>query len=326
MAVEVCHDTWGGGTNLPGSPKCLATKVSDGNSMCWGETASRMCHGTYKYSGGTCIPGAGTPAPATTDPPLSPTGSTPTLEAGMCQGTFNGTIVKYKCAVTDERGPTTGSSPTGTTTGTEPATAADGPAGSTSTRTDMTCSGANSCSRTTITTTVNGDGTKTTQTSTVTGDRSTLCKGQIGLESCSGSGNGDGSGGDWIADCAQPMERYQCDGDAISCATARAVWRQHCLLERSSPEMTAYQSVVQSGTQTTGMTDEDVPIGPDRFQATELLGGGQCIQDVQITVMTQSVSLPFSMLCQYLSHLGNLLVSVAFLVAARVLVGGVRGD
>lgn len=52
------------------------------------------------------------------------------------------------------------------------------------------------------------------------------------------------------------------------------------------------------------------------------LAAASCFGDLNITVWDQAVTLPLSSLCQYLAMLGNILVAVSMLMAARIVTRG----
>ena len=51
-------------------------------------------------------------------------------------------------------------------------------------------------------------------------------------------------------------------------------------------------------------------------------GGGQCIRDLNIVVVGNSVTLPMSKICPSLEIIGNIMVAVSLLLAARILTRG----
>jgi hypothetical protein len=100
--------------------------------------------------------------------------------------------------------------------------------------------------------------------------------------------------------------------------------RNCTLFEGVSPESTLYGTEKnKSGNQTTALPGNDsVSIGPSTFDTSDALGGGSCIGDKTITVAGQSVVIPFSNVCEYLALLGNVLLAVSFLLAARIVTRG----
>ena len=68
--------------------------------------------------------------------------------------------------------------------------------------------------------------------------------------------------------------------------------------------------------------NESIAVG-DKINTTDALGaGGAGLSDLSITVWNQQVSLPLSMLNQYLAAMGNVLLAVSFLLAFRIVARG----
>src|SRR5262249_6326645 len=120
---------------------------------------------------------------------------------------------------------------------------------------------------------------------------------------------------------------FTCSGDAVQCAVAKAVNESNCLLKKMnepSDESAKYDTAKgKTGNQTGDLPgNESIAFGPDRFDSSDAIGGAQCITDLNITVMSQSISLPMSQVCPWLEHLGSVLVAVSFLLAARIFARG----
>lgn len=174
-----------------------------------------------------------------------------------------------------------------------------------------TCTGS-SCT-VTSTTTTNGSQTGST-TGTTTKDG--LCKSDPSNAQC---GDGDGS---FAGSCSAG---FQCEGDAVQCAMAKKQHETACsLLENKSAESQLYDS--EKGK--TGNVTENNPnnstqnIGSGLFDYSSATGGGSCIPDKSVTVMGQTLTLPFSNVCTWLDALGNILVSVSSLIALRIVMRG----
>ncbi len=58
-----------------------------------------------------------------------------------------------------------------------------------------------------------------------------------------------------------------------------------------------------------------------KLSSQDLIGGGQCIGDLTVTVWRSDVSLPFSKICPVAGYLGYVLVMVASLAAFRIVSG-----
>jgi hypothetical protein len=260
------------------------------------------------YTGAECTPGQnGT----------QPSGETheSDLPAGKCEGTVNGQTVIYDCAKTTETGEKKTTPPV-TDSETTPNTNGD-PPGTTTTNTTISCSGANSCTKTTVTTVVNNDGTKTTTTKTESGDKTSMCQGTVGLKTCEGTGGDNGTGEGGSAFGGTCNTKFDCDGDAILCAAAKGIHEQKCIFEKESAESELYEQHKNDGNET-GMDTDTKTLGPGDFDTSDAIGGAGCIADKNVTVWGQSVTLPFSVVCDSLAMFGNLLVAVSFLLAIRI--------
>ena len=117
---------------------------------------------------------------------------------------------------------------------------------------------------------------------------------------------------------------FKCDGDAVQCAMAREQHIRNCqLFETQTDESLLYDSVKNLKGDQTGKLEgnETVNIG-SLINTSDALGGGSCITDLNITVWGSAISLPISQICPYLAMLGNVLVAVSMLLAARIITRG----
>lgn len=119
-------------------------------------------------------------------------------------------------------------------------------------------------------------------------------------------------------------EAVACEGDAIQCAIARDQYRRSCqLMEKESAESQLYATNKgKEGNQTGSLPGNETVSLQGRIDTSDALGGGGCFGDLNVTVWNTSVSLPLSSLCQYLAMLGNILVGVSMLMAARIVTRG----
>lgn len=113
---------------------------------------------------------------------------------------------------------------------------------------------------------------------------------------------------------------FTCDGDAIQCAIAKEQHRRACkLFDDKSPESELYAAEKgKEGAQTENLPGNRNETLQGRISTVDALGGGQCIRDLNITVMGQGVTLPMSEICPTLGIIGNIMVAVAFLAAIRI--------
>lgn len=115
---------------------------------------------------------------------------------------------------------------------------------------------------------------------------------------------------------------FACEGDAIQCAIAREQHVRSCqLFTEKSAESELYEANKgKTGNQTLDLEGNETIDMQNRIDTSDALGFGSAgVQDLNITVMSQSITLPFSKLNQYLSMFGNLLVAISFLIALRII-------
>lgn len=125
----------------------------------------------------------------------------------------------------------------------------------------------------------------------------------------------------WSGSCgAAPA----CSGDAISCAIAAASFRAACALDPgTSAEATLYNdNKDKTGDQTSAAAGQPVTISASSFNTTELLGAGQGLQNLNITVWGKSIVVPLSDLNIWLERLGMVLQAVTFILAIRIVSRG----
>lgn len=139
-----------------------------------------------------------------------------------------------------------------------------------------------------------------------------------------GSGNGDGDGEDGSGFGGSCMSGFACEGDAIQCAIAKEQYARNCkLFDDTSAESDLYNANKgKTGNQTGDLPGNETISLSGRIDTSDPLGGGGCIGDLSVTVWGHGVSLPLSNLCQYLAMLGNILVAVSMLMAARIVTRG----
>lgn len=262
------------------------------------------------------------------------TGDTPAIpQPEKCPAGFTGTVNGVEVCVNKvpDSGVEPGSGETTVDDGTNTTT--------TRTNTNTTCENGRCTTTTTVTTTVtnnaSGTSTSSSNTTTTTQSQSDFCKASPNAKLCGGSGlpnidgGGSGGGGDGEEDpssftgaCAGG---FQCKGDAIQCAIAREQHIRACrLFDKESPESKLYEELKgKEGDQTKDLPgNETVSIG-DKINTTDALGaGGAGLSDLSLTVWNQQVTLPLSMLNQYLAALGNVLLAVSFLLAFRIVARG----
>jgi hypothetical protein len=278
------------------------------------DAGAYQTQGTGAVNGGTCVQGN---APIPTDAPPDTTQAPPS-SPDPCPngypGTVNGSTV---CA---SRDPTSGiEGVKGTDTKN-----ADGT--STSTKETTKCN-AGVCTTTKETTTKDASGNvvgtpKVEETKQSIGDK---CNADPGNKVCSevGMGNGEGGAG-FSGNC---VSGFVAKGeDPILNAMALEQYKRNCeVLNQTTPDSTW---VTNERDRTTDRTldnpnNSTVSVSAADIDTSDALGGGaHCIVDKVVQVAGFSVALPFSKVCPYLELLGNVLLGVALLAAARIVIKG----
>lgn len=223
-------------------------------------------------------------------------------------GKFNGVSV---CMPVDRSVPTK-TETVKTTEGTD----ANGNPKKTTENTTTTCVDGKCSTVTTTTTTTNNN--TTTDTTTKEGSKSGYCTENPKSVQC---GNGDGESS-FFGACGAD---FVCKGDALLCAISSEQHQRDCeLFVNKSPESDLYEKAkaLDSTQSVTKDLTKDVDISPSKFDSSNILGGGACIPDKNIIIMSKSYSLPFSKVCPYLEYMGSILLMVSFALAARIVARG----
>ncbi len=141
-----------------------------------------------------------------------------------------------------------------------------------------------------------------------------------------GGGNGDGDGeGEQSGFGGNCASGFACEGDAIQCAIAREQHVRACkLFDDESAESKLYNdNKGKEGKQTNDLPGNETVSLLGRINMNDLFGAGaQCTRDVTVVVMGQSVTLPFTKICPAIAVIGNIMVAVSLLLAARILTRG----
>jgi hypothetical protein len=284
------------GRKLPGASMCsdAGCTVTLARTLIYVKdknTGAETTQGAGTYTGAACNYSAATDAAK--DP--CPKGA---------KGTVNGVEV---CVPYDPNKNVVESVKSGTSTSTVTATTPEGATSTTSSTTAETSSSTRSgdtVSTTTTRVTTNPDGSTTKTESTEQKPAESFCKENPTSPLCRES--------TFAGSCSA---NFTCTGDAVMCATARAVNEQKCLLDKQSPEATLYEQSKVNGT-ATGVQTANHAITSASFDSSNALGASaQCIANRSVTVMGSSITLPFSDICPYLAHLGTLLLAVSWIMA-----------
>jgi hypothetical protein len=205
-----------------------------------------------------------------------------------------------------------------TTKGTTTSTSNDGE-GNTTNKTEnktTTCNAAGSCTTTvTTTTTVNGGTPKTTTSSTTQG-KGEFCAANRGAKEC-----GDGDGSSFGGSCEAS---FVCTGDAVQCATAKAVNDQLCKFNEvfdMDPAIQAYAERVMAGTEDPNPRDNPTVVNLGTFDQSNPLSSS-CPADIPVNLTFFSGVIPLSEYCNWLQLLGNMLVIFSLLGATIFILRG----
>lgn len=131
-------------------------------------------------------------------------------------------------------------------------------------------------------------------------------------------GTGDGEEGSFGGTCEAG---FTCKGDVIQCAIAKEQHIRACkLFDTKNAESQLYDKEKgKEGDQTKDLKGNENINMANRIDTSDAFGGGGSgVQDLNITVMGQSITLPFSKINSGLDALGRVLVAVSFLIALRI--------
>lgn len=324
----------GGGANYKGGYICYLNCEAVPNMRA--QKGGNWFHwGPYTSTGATCATGAGdatggqptpnnpdgVPPPSDPDapprdPPPPPPEPAPTpCKKGTCPGTINGIMVCMPCEEIRSGQPTPGAPPKAPPTPPDP-TGNNAPPDTQNTTQSATNCKDGKCTTTTTKSTTDAGGVTTTSSHTKTESQDDFCTTNPRSSMCiDGVFGGACSGG------------FACEGDAVQCAIAKEQHVRNCKLfeDFDSEEAQLYQTEKGKEGSVLGSLEGNITktIGASDFDTSDALGAGAtCIANKSITVMGTSILIPFSDICPYLAILGNILMSVSFLLAGRIVMRG----
>lgn len=362
VGFSVCdryNDTGGGQciVTVPDGPDTLCVQASGGYWQCSGMgyyTGDKAANAA-KCTVGTAAGSGSSPSdPAPASPPISENPRTPPATpaagtaapapcpSGQAPGQINGATV---CRPTGSDRPTAsgtgsstttnnsdGSSTTNTTTGTTKCEQGQCTSTTNNTSTTINAPGNGSCpsGQTAGTTTVNGQSRTTctgTSSGTSTRPQAAFCKDNPKDKQCGGDGSDTGFGGT----CAGGFKAVS--DDAVLNAMAEEQYKRNCQFFEKVPDPTedtqAHDAMRAKGKQGVDQTADlpassrrEVTIGPGDFDYSSAIGPQQCFTDRSVSIWGRSVAIPLSIVCPWLEILGNILVVVGSLLAARIVVRG----
>lgn len=307
--------------NVGGSAPAGAAMIYGNNPIWMGQACTPTAYGPQ---GSAAVAGSTVTSTVTSGSgTVTVTSPAPTpLPAGKCPGEVNGVSVTVDC----NKGTTFGADKQVTTTPTsDGGTQVKGVESGTTT----TCA-AGVCSTTTNTTTTvtiigsgGGSGTTTTSNGSSVGTATfgSFCTQNPASKLCKGDSGDGGSGGSFGGSCGSS---FVCDGDAVSCAIAKAANELNCQFQKQPSEIATYEAAKAAGL-STGIGSETITISSGSFDTSNALGvSGSCIADRVVTVGGTSVTVQMSRVCTYLPMLGNVLVAFALLAAFLIVGKGVN--
>ena len=284
---------------------CAGGFVAKGEMAAAGDGVNNYIWGPFTCSGATCTAGTGnTPSAQPPSPCLRP----------QISGTVNGVSVclspPSKMATDSTK---SAPAPAGAASGAASGLGGSAPAGATDSEKSTTCSGA-SC---TTTTTFRDSGGSVISTQSETRPAPAFCVENPASPLCVQSSIRQTSCGSSDA----------CTGDAVQCAIQARAKQTACAFDSSAAaasEENAYTTAKgRTGDQTQGNdVNTTVAITSGSFDQTELMGAAAGLSDLAVTVMGRTTVLEMSMLNQWFSVLGYLLVGVTGLLCMRIVSRG----
>lgn len=324
----------GGGANYKGGYICYLNCEAvpdmrgqkDGKWFHWGpytSTGATCANSTGDSTGGQPTPdnpdGAPPPpdpdAPPRDPPPPPPEPPPEQCKKGTCPGSINGTTVCMPCQETRSPQPVPGAPPKTPPTPPDP-TGNNAPPDTKNTTQSATNCKDGKCTTTTTTSTTDSAGVTTTNSHTKTESKDDFCTSNPRSSMCIDGAFGGACAGGFV-----------CEGDAVQCAMAKEQHSRNCKLfeDFDGEEAQLYQNEKGKEGSVLGSLEGNITktIGASDFDTSDALGAGAtCIANKSITVMDTSIMIPFSDICPYLAILGNILMSVSFLLAGRIVMRG----
>lgn len=173
-------------------------------------------------------------------------------------------------------------------------------------------------------------GTSSTKTTESLGE---LCARDKGNKVCSATGNGGGEegGSSFSGNCASGFQAKS--DDAVTNAMALEQHKRNCKFFDEKPEPNedtneadAMRAKGKSGADQTedlpGNLKRSVQISGSDFNTSNAIGAQSCFTDRSVQVFGRSVAIPLSLVCPWLDIIGDLLMIVGWLLAARIVIRG----
>ena len=138
-------------------------------------------------------------------------------------------------------------------------------------------------------------------------------------------GSGDGEDGDGDGKFSGSCEAsFQCEGDAIQCAIALEQHKWNCTLTDLLTDEDGYSDTFSQEKTDGRQAHERVSntsINVNDLNTSSIIGSGACVDDLDVQIMGQTLTIPFSILCPYLAAIGLFLKISSLILAAKIIVG-----
>lgn len=317
---------------VPSEPKVKPT--ADGQS-----SAQAYCAAQYKYSGSSGSPSSEEEGLVS----LNYSGVTPTTENGQCpDNTTKGQLGENWVCVPDQ--PTNNTCPTGKIRDNagncvDPQNAGTCPTGQ-HRNADGACIADTPSNNNTGDTGGNTGGSTgggggggssggNTGGSTGGGDSSTESHGSS--TGSVGSGSASGAGGKTGAYAPSGCTTApSCTGDPLQCAALESDWKRNCdnmSISQSSADSANAIAKASNDELTSAVAETEDKISSfmgdfTADTASVSSSSGSCPPDLHISVMSGSITIPFSQGCDFFRFLHLLIIMTAYLLAARIVFGG----
>jgi len=182
------------------------------------------------------------------------------------------------------------------------------------------------------TSTVNPDGSVTDTPSH--GSDSSSTQNPDGTSSSEGGGGSCSSGGcsaETSSTCTTPPT---CSGDPLVCASINQQWISTCKQTEALTKVTAEQKTVSddaissansayASAQSSANTQANSFFSTFESSVSNGSQSGSCIPNASLSVMGQSLVIPFSQACEFFKFLRMLIIALSYLAAAKIVFKGV---
>ncbi|HRH92769.1 MAG TPA: virulence factor TspB C-terminal domain-related protein, partial [Agitococcus sp.] len=146
---------------------------------------------------------------------------------------------------------------------------------------------------------------------------------------CTGSVTGSSGSGSASGSC---QNAPACSGDSLHCSSLEQVWNSAC--EQTKANLDVTDEHINASNEQINEANDDLANAQDDankkasdffsdFQSKATAStSAQCIQDVNLAVMGKQLIVPFSKACDFFRFLRVLVIFSAYMLAARIVFGG----